>query len=166
MNNSSGDDRVISEDGKWAIIEAGDCWDGLSRSKTRDNIGDAISAPWDAGMTVMPGPGSVAAKKLVKVKLADLLANPANPTPPRPAVTGLPSPKDFKKDPVAPQSPFMSKPYTAKNIPEFPHQCRVCGGRFYQGLTKVVHESTEKDPKLQGACPGTATNTEKRRLRA
>lgn len=159
MNNSTGDDRVIWEDGKWAIIEAGDAWDGLARSKTRDNLGDAISAGWDPGMTVMPGPQSVRARKLVKVALKDLLAH-------RPGVqgtpaVGMPRPQDYKTPPgtpVAPPSPFMKKPWDpgpmpGMNVPEFPHVCRICGGRFYQGLNNIVHEATEHTA-LRGACPG------------
>ncbi len=148
-NNSTTDPRVIWEDGTWAIIEAGDCWDGLARSKTRDNPGDAVAATWDPALTVMPGPNSVSGKKLVKVKLTDLLAHPLVQAP----AGKLPTAKDWSKSPVAPPSPFKPKPWPVKEIPEFPHVCRVCGGRFYQGLSKTIHEATEHSP-LAGACPG------------
>ena len=158
QNNSTNDDRVIWEDGQWAIIEAGDCWDGLSRSKTRDSIGDAVAAPWDPGMTTMPGPNSVTAKKLVKVKLAELLAKPAT------AARGVfPTPASFKDNgpvPAAPVSPFLPKPWKGKDIPEYPHVCRVCQGRYYQGLDKVIHEATEHSA-LQGACPGPSGNSKR-----
>src|SRR3954470_15644595 len=72
-NNSTEDPRIIWEDGQFAIIEGRDCWDGLERSKTRDNLGDAIRQPI-AGP--MPKPGAGKATDLVKVKLADMLANP------------------------------------------------------------------------------------------
>lgn len=153
-NNSTNDDRVIWEDGTWAVIEAGDCWDGLARSKTRDNPGDAIAAPWDPGMTTMPGPQSVAGRKLVKVKLADVLAKPTT----TPASAAMPQVKDWSKAPVAPVSPFLPKPWAGRNVPEFPHVCIRCGGRYYWGLNKSIHEATETGP-LQGACPGAPAKT-------
>jgi hypothetical protein len=166
-NNSTNDPRIIWEDGTWAIIEAGDCWDGLARSKTRDTIGDAHQATWDAGMTTMPGPQSIAAKKLVKVKFQDMLNNPpALPTPgnslaPRKA---LPTPSSFQPPPSpAPSSPFSPKPWTGRNVPEFPQHCQFCNGWYYKGLDKTIHQSTENDPVLKGACPATAKQADKKR---
>src|SRR5690242_17601224 len=104
-NNSTQDDRVIWEDGTWAIIEAGDCWDGLARSKTRDSLGEAVaSKSWDPNQTSMPGPQSVSAKKLVKVKLADLLGNVGKAT--TQALNGaLPKAANFRQDPATPNAP-------------------------------------------------------------
>lgn len=162
QNNSTPDDRVIWEDGTWAIIECGDAWDGLSRSKTRDNLGDAIQATWDPGMTTMPGANSITAKKMVKVKLADLLANAGKAAPtslggvlPKAKAFRTPTPADV---PAAPPSPYLSKPWEGKNVPEFPHVCRACGGRYYQGLSKTVHQDTE-NTALDGKCPGAQKST-------
>lgn len=159
VNNSTGDDRVIWEDGHRAIIEAEDWPFGVPRSKTRDNISDAVSAPIDAGMGQVPiGPQSIRAKKLVAVPLKDLLAAPRNSPPVPTGNVALPNPANWRAPtapgtPVAPQSPFMNKPWSSKNVPEFPHVCQACGGRFYQGLSKTIHEATEHDPQLRGECP-------------
>jgi hypothetical protein len=155
-NNSTNDERVIWEDGTWAIIEAGDHMAGMGRSKTRDSIGDALSADWDPANTAQPGPSSVQAKKLIKVKLADLLANPVRAKAPG----VMPKPADFG---VAPPSPFMPKPWAGHPVPEFPHVCVSCGGRYYQGFAKTIHESTEHTD-LRGACPGPAKAVKKAKL--
>jgi len=144
-NNSTPDERVLWEDGTWAIVEAGDYPVGIGRTRTCDTPGDTLSATWEAGLITAPGAKSIAARKLVKVQLADLLAN----TPPRKAVAAVAAPRDFIP---APPSPFLPKPW-GRVVPEFPHLCRVCGGRFYQGLMKTVHEATEG---AGGACPGPA----------
>lgn len=169
-NNSTADPRVIWEDGNWAIIEAGDYPPGIGRSKTRDSLADAITAPFDLvnPLTTPPGPKAVLDQKLVKVKLADLLATPVPqglgpagvPTPIQTAPIGsIPSPRGFipikatpNNAPVAPPSPFLSKPWSKRDVPEYPHTCRVCGGRYYQGLDKIIHQETEAQDG--GKCPG------------
>src|SRR6266446_153460 len=147
-NNSTQDPRVIWEDGLWAIIEAGDSPNGLARSKTRDNLKEVMTANWDPAMTVAPGPASIAAKKLVKVRLVDLLATPQAK---QVNTAAIPTARAFEaQGQIAPPSPFIPKPWKTKDIPAFPHQCRACGGRYYLGLSKSVPEATENGP-LAGA---------------
>ena len=171
-NNSTDDPRIIWEDGTWAIIEAGDHVDGIARTKTRDTWQDALkSGSYDPALTAKPGAQSIAQGKFVKVKLADLLAHPyvapgqPAPTPPTLAPVGkIPSAKGFipikqtpVDAPVAPPSPTIAKPW--KVIPEYPHVCLVCGGRYYRGLDKTIHQETEA--KDGGKCPGAPAKAKK-----
>jgi hypothetical protein len=166
-NNSTADPRIIWEDGTWAIIEAGDHEPGLARSETRDTLAKVIQTnSWDPARVTQPGKASIAQGQLVKVKLAELLATPQRPAaaPTQGQLTlapvgAIPSPKGFIKIPAtpdtapnAPPSPFLPKSWKTRDIPEYPHTCLVCKGRYYQGLDKVIHQETEA---LDGGkCPG------------
>lgn len=159
-SNSTSDPRVIWEDGMWAIIEAKDYPPGIGRSKSRDLLGDAIASNWEPALLTPPGAKSIAAKQLVKVKLAEFWAtSPTGQGTPKIIGKGLLNPADFAQ-PVAPPSPFLPKPYKGKDIPEYPHKCPGCGGRFYMGATQIVHESTDPRKGLgDGKCPGPPQTT-------
>jgi hypothetical protein len=142
--NSTGDARIIWEDGHVAIIYAKDfpAGTGMGRSKTRDDVKDAIQATVDDQLQTLPGPGS--ANKFIKVWLKDLLARPVATQQavvrPRLAI----SPADFK--PVTPKIAQSGK-FKGQVIPDFPHDCPHCGGKFYQGMFSAVHDTPD------GLCP-------------
>lgn len=143
--NGTSDPRVIWEDGHVAIIYAKDfpAGTGMGRSKTRADIKDAINATVDDTLQTMPGKGSY--NDFVKVWLKDLLARPLA-TGPAPALPKrLPvSPKDF-----VPVAPVVAKSgrYAGHIIPDFPHDCAACGGKYYQGMFHDVHDTPD------GKCP-------------
>jgi hypothetical protein len=155
-NNSTNDNRVIWEDGNWAVIDINDWPESIGRSKTRDagDIQGCLGSSWEAGLAgVKPGASSYGQKKWVKVKLAELLNTPPAPkTIPQVVQPRMFKPLQDPKTPVAPPSPFMPKPY--KTVPDWPFVCQTCGGRFVQLATSSIHELTEFDPMLKGACPG------------
>jgi hypothetical protein len=143
--NTTGDHRVLWEDGQVAVIYAKDYVPGLPRSKTRDTIPAVLAAPIDPGLVTPPGPGQ--AYKFVKVVLKDLLANPVQlPAAPKPQMpTRLPvSPDQFR--PVTPKVAQSGK-FKGTVIPDFPHTCAACGGPYYQGMFDSVH------PTPDGRCP-------------
>lgn len=144
--NGTQDPRIIWEDGHIAIIYAKDfpANSGMGRSKTRDDLQDAIKAPVDDQLVTPAGGGSQ--HKFVKVKLAELLA--------RPLVSPAMAPKPLHRLPVSPRE-FMpvspkiaqSGTYKGRIIPDFPHKCQLCGGMYYQGAVEAVH------PTPDGQCP-------------
>jgi hypothetical protein len=152
--NGTGDPRIIWEDGHVAIIYAKDfpANTGMGRSKTRDDLKDAINATIDDQLVTAPGAGS--AHKFIKVWLKDLLARPL-PAGPAPKVVGrLPiDPAQFI--PVAPKIAISGR-YKGQIIPDFPHDCQACGGKFYQGMISSVH------PTPDGRCPAETKVTKRR----
>lgn len=151
--NSTGDPRVIWEDGKTAIIHARDfpAGTGMGRSPSRKDIKDAIVAQIDPARQNAVGPGS--AHDFIKVDLKELLA--------RPMTTGkkLPvSPHQFRGRPEP--KPMIASGYghAAKGvlIPDghFPHICGMCGGWYYQG--------TGEHSTGDGKCPATSKPSKKR----
>lgn len=152
--NSTNDPRIIWEDGHIAIIYAKDfpAGTGMGRSKTRDDLKSAINADVDDQLQTAVGPGS--ANKLVKVWLRDMLARPPITTQ-KAVQSRLPiSPDQFR--PVAPVI-AQGGSYKGHVIPDFPHDCVRCGGKYYQGMFSSVH------PTPDGECPATKTPTSKKR---
>lgn len=153
--NSTGDPRIIWEDGFVAIIYAKDfpANAGMGRSKTRKDIADAIKATIDDQLVTAPGAGS--AHDFVKVWLKELLARPL-PVGPAPKVQArLPiDPSQFK--PVSPKI-ASGGTYKGKIIPDFPHDCHSCGGKYYQGMFSSVHDTPDgrcpNDPEVKAAAP-------------
>lgn len=143
--NGTGDPRVIWEDGHVAVIYAKDfpANAGMGRSKTRKDVKDAINAAIDDALVTSPGAGS--AHDFVKVRLKELLARPL-PSGPAPRVQArLPiDPSQFR--PVTPKIAQSGK-YKGHIIPDFPHDCSACGGKFYQGMFSSVHDTPD------GRCP-------------
>jgi hypothetical protein len=145
--NSTQDPRIVWEDGYVAIIYAKDfpANSGMGRSKTRKDIKDALNAAVDDQLVTPPGANS--AHDFVKVKLADLLARPLqlNPAMAPQLPKRLPiSPREFM--PVTPKIAQTGR-YKGHIIPDFPHDCQLCGGKYYQGAVEAVH------PTQDGKCP-------------
>lgn len=143
--NSTGDPRIIWEDGKFAIIHARDfpANTGMGRSTTRKSIQEAIMQQVDPARQTAAGPGSI--NDFVKVLLSDLLARPvgspkALPVSPHQFRGGRPPPKQM----IA--SGYGSVP-KGTVIPDahFPHVCGMCGGWYYQG--------TGEHSTPDGRCP-------------
>lgn len=153
--NSTNDPRIIWEDGLVAIIYAKDfpAGTGMGRSKTRADLKDAINATIDDQLVTAPGKGSM--HDFVKVWLKDLLARPL-PGPAAPKIQGrLPiDPKQF-----IPVAPVIAKSgrYAGQIIPDFPHDCTACGGKYYQGMFSGVHDTPD------GRCPAEAKSAGKKR---
>lgn len=156
--NSTGDPRVVWEDGHIAIIYARDfpANSGMGRSKTRDDVADAIKATVDDQLQTPVGAGSMG--KFVKVWLKDLLA--------RPVVVPGGGPKVLPRLPIDPSqfrpvNPVVAKSgsYKGQIIPDFPHDCMRCGGKMYQGMFSNVH------PTPDGRCPAEDKKMEKVRRR-
>lgn len=143
--NGTKDPRIVWEDGHIAILYAKDfpANTGMGRSKTRDDVKDAINAVIDDTLQSAPGAGSL--HKFVKVRLSEILARPL-PAGPAPVARGrLPiDPSQFK--PVAPKI-AKSGSYAGQIIPDYPHDCTACGGKFYQGMFGGIH------PTPDGKCP-------------
>lgn len=150
-NNRTQDPRVVWEDGTIAIIEAGDYPVGIPRSKSRKTLKEAAQQVPDAGLTTAPGAGTIANKDYVTVWLKDLLGTPVPGTVATPTTTMTPAAFRGAATPTKPLPPD----FPGKNVPEYPHTCLVCKGKYYQGWYKTIHESTENGP-LAGACPGPA----------
>lgn len=145
--NSTNDPRVLWEDGQSAIIFAGDfpANTGMGRSKTRKTLPDAIAAPIDPALVTGAGAGSKG--DLIKVWLAELLQRPVGGVQglQAPPVGRLPSsPRNL--DPTPPRI-AKSGSYKGMVIPDFPHTCTACGGKYYQGMFDAVH------PTPDGKCP-------------
>jgi hypothetical protein len=123
----------VSPDGLWGVIEAGDFpADGTrARSKTRDTITDASTAPWDPALVIPVGAGS--RSKFIKVKIADL-------------------PQDIGDaiDAIKKLKPANYARPGAKFIPEYPHICPTCGGRMIQLFTSQEHEGGAECPGRKG----------------
>src|SRR5687768_5505538 len=87
--NSTGDSRVIWEDGTVAIIYAKDfpAGTGMGRSPTRKTIPDALNATIDAARQTAAGAG--VANDFVKVYLKELLARGAAPKKPSVSPSGF-----------------------------------------------------------------------------
>lgn len=141
--NSTGDPRVLWEDGKFAVIHARDfpANTGMGRSATRPTMQAAMTAAIDPGRQNAAGPGSM--QDFCKVVLAELLARPLTGVKKQTtgfAFKGRPDPK-----------PMIASGYgTAPKgtvIPDahFPHNCGVCGGWYYMG--------TGEHPTPDGKCP-------------
>lgn len=142
--NGTADPRVLWEDGHVAIIYAKDfpANSGMGRSKTRKDVADAINAAIDDALVTMPGAGS--AHDFIKVRLAELLARPVT-APVARVVARLPvDPSQYK--PVAPRI-AQSGRYKGQIIPDFPHDCIACGGKYYQGMYTSIHDTPD------GECP-------------
>lgn len=143
--NQTGDPRVVWEDGQIAIIYAKDfpANSGMGRSKTRGQLTDAIKATIDDQLQTMPGAGS--ANDFVKVWLKELLARPSAGMAQPKVVPRLPiDPIQFR--PVAPKI-ATGGTYKGQVIPDFPHDCEKCGGKYYQGNFSSIH------PTPDGLCP-------------
>jgi hypothetical protein len=142
--NSTGDSRVLWEDGHIAIIFAKDfpANSGMGRSKTRDTVAEAIKATVDDQLQSPVGGGSMG--KFVKVWLKELLA--------RPVVVPGGGPKVMARLPI---DPSQFKPVSPV-IPDFPHDCIRCGGKMYQGMFSNVH------PTPDGKCPSEHAKVKKR----
>lgn len=156
--NSTGDPRVVWEDGHIAIIYARDfpANSGMGRSKTRDDVADAIKATVDDQLQIPVGAGSMG--KFVKVWLKELLA--------RPVVVPGGGPKVMPRLPIDPSqfrpvNPVVAKSgnYKGQIIPDFPHDCVRCGGKYYQGMFSNVH------PTPDGRCPAEDKKMDKGRRR-
>ncbi len=153
--NSTGDQRVVWEDGHIAIIYAADfpANSGMGRSKTRDTVAEAIKATVDDQLQTAPGGGSLS--KFCKVWLKELLARPVVVPGGGPKVMArLPiDPSQFKPvNPVVAQSGN----YKGQIIPDFPHDCPRCGGKMYQGMFSNVHSTAD------GRCPAEDKKGKKR----
>lgn len=152
--NGTADPRIVWEDGHVAIIYAKDfpAGTGMGRSKTRSDIKDAINATIDDALHTMPGKGSFG--DFVKVWLKDLLARPLSTGPGPQLPKRLPvDPKDFR--PVSPVIATSGR-YKGQIIPDFPHDCPTCGGKYYQGMFSSIH------PTEDGECPATKPKLKKR----
>lgn len=129
--NTTGDPRVLWEDGKFAIIHARDfpAGTGMGRGPTRKDIQDAINTQVDPARQNAAGAGTI--NDFVKVLLSELLARPVGSktiAAPPPRIGNRPPPKQM----IA--SGYGSVP-KGTVIPDahFPHVCGMCGGWYYQG---------------------------------
>lgn len=141
--NSTGDPRVIWEDGKFAVIHARDfpANTGMGRGPTRKDVQDAINTQVDPARQNSPGSGSI--NDFCKVVLAELLARAVTAKAPVSAPT-----RPGSRPPPVPMiaSGYGSVP-KGTVIPDahFPHVCGMCGGWYYQG--------SGEHPTPDGRCP-------------
>lgn len=143
--NSTKDLRVLWEDGQVAVIYGGDfpAGTGMGRSKTRTSLPDVLNAQIDPLLNAPVGPKSRA--DFVKVFLADLLARPVGSPPVAVAQPRLLSSPDQLR--ATPPRIAASGTYKGSVIPDFPHTCMRCGGKYYQGMFNAVHNTAD------GRCP-------------
>ncbi len=143
--NSTGDPRVLWEDGKFAVIHARDfpANTGMGRSTTRKTMQEAQNTTVDPMRVQPPGMGSM--NDFCKVVLAELLARPVTAK----ATTQAAPPTRFGNRPAP--KPMVASGYGSVPkgtvIPDahFPHVCGMCGGWYYQG--------SGEHPTPDGRCP-------------
>lgn len=150
--NTTGDPRVIWEDGQNAIIFAKDfpANTGMGRSASRKDPMEALKQPIDPTRVTPVGQGSM--MDFVRVWLKDLLS--------RPAVAGAPkntAPKGFGGRPAP--APMIASGHgsvpkgTVIPNAHFPNICGVCGGWYYQG--------TGEHDTPNGLCPAKSKQLKK-----
>lgn len=144
--NSTTDPRVLWENGHVAVIFGGDfpAGTGMGRSKTRTSLQDVLNTQIDPVLDSPVGPKSRG--DFIKVYLAELLARPAGSTKAHAVpVPRLPTSPDQLR--VSPPRIAASGTYKGSVIPDFPHTCGRCGGKYYQGMFNAMHNTPD------GRCP-------------